>query len=224
MTHILKLLPLLAVFFMTGFGTQSSEFIVKGVSGNDVLLDRIWDRGCIPGFGGNDWTEAHRTLTGLELVTTMVDYQNGSTTPDCAAGRVGISTFTTVLTNDGILVPIVWVDAAGNPAAAPAGLEEVTEANGASGVMTVATVTPETQPRADQLNQAAFCGFTDWAPNVAKDTVACFTGGVNPARGTIVVDDTTLPWKIYDGIGLDPNEYPTQMPNYLPHSGPFDSL
>ncbi len=59
MTHILKLLPLLAVFFMTGFGTQSSEFIVKGVSGNDVLLDRIWDRGCIPGFGGNDWTEAH---------------------------------------------------------------------------------------------------------------------------------------------------------------------
>ncbi len=48
MTHILKLLPLLAVFFTTGFGTQSSEFIVKGVSGNDVLLDRIWDRGCIP--------------------------------------------------------------------------------------------------------------------------------------------------------------------------------
>ena len=227
MTRTMKLVPLLAVFLLIGCVTTSSQpsesFIVKGVSGKDVLLDRLWDRGCIPGSNGNDWTDAKRTLTGLELVFTLIDYQNGSATPDCTAGRVGFSTFTTVLTNDNILVPITWVDANGNPAAAPEGLEAVTQANGANALFTVAIVKPETQGRADQLNEFAFCGFTDWAPNVTKDVGTCFTGGFNPIKGTIIVDDRTMPWKIYDGIGnvIDANGYPTDIPNYLPHSGPF---
>ena len=77
--------------------------------------------------------------------------------------------------------------------------------------------------QADSLNQMMFCGFSDWAVDVAKDVIDCFTGGFNPARGTIIVDDRTMPWLIYDGIGnvLDANGYPTDMPNFAPHAGPF---
>ena len=232
MTRTLKLVPLLAVFLLLSCdsldmilkgGSGPSHFVVKGVSGNDVLLDRLWDRGCIPGSNGNDWTAASRTLIGRELTFTLIDYQNGSPTPDCTNGRVGNATFTVTLTDDNILIPITWVDANGHPAAAPAGLEAVTEANGAEGLMTAATITPETQARADQLNQAMFCGFTDWAPNVGKDAVDCLTGGFNPFKATLVVDDRTMPWLIYDAVGMmiDANGYAIDMPNYLPHSGPF---
>lgn len=202
---------------------ESDVFVVRGISGRRVVLTDLWVRGCVPGVGGNDWTFASRTIIGVELTTTMVDYQNGSETPDCSNGRVGSSAFTQQLKNDRRPVRIGWVDEAGEPAAAPAGLERVRRANGASGLMTAASVTPETDARADQLNQFAFCGFTDWAANVTRDTVECFTGGVNPGLGSIVVDDRTTPWKIYDGVGvtLDRNGYPTDMPNFLPHMGPF---
>ncbi len=205
---------------------QEDAFVVRGVSGEEIVLDRIWDRGCIPGANGIDWIDAHRTLTGFELVTEMVDYQNGSQTPNCTDGRVGSSAFTLTITSDDIQVPVSWVDFEGAPSEPPPGLEGVTQANGATGLMTEASVTPETQERADQLNSVEFCGYTDWAPDVAKDTVDCFTGGFNPSKGTIVVDDRTMPWKIYDGVGLllDEQGYPTDMPNYLPHEGPFDTL
>jgi len=202
---------------------EEDEFRVIGVTGNEIVLDRIWDRGCIPA-GKGQWTDAHRTLTGLELVTVNINYQNGSPTPDCENARVDEITFTQTLTNDEIMVPITWVDLAGMPAEAPRGLEKVTEANGASGLMTEASVTPDTQDRADQLNFVMFCGFEDWEPGVTKDTLDCFTGGINPGRGTIIVDDRDMPWRIYDGVGMDPSEYPEFMPNALPHEGPFDSL
>ncbi len=219
---------LLCTGFLAACGGEDPEdaFVVRGVSGEDIVLDRIWDRGCIPGINGIDWTDAHRTLTGFELVTELVDYQNGSQTPNCTDGRVGSSSFSLTITSDEVQVPISWVDFEGMPATAPAGLEGVSEANGATGLMTEATVTPETQERADQLNAAAFCGYTDWTPNVAKDTVDCFTGGFNPSKGTIVVDDRSMPWKIYDGVGMMFNDegYPTDMPNYLPHAGPYETL
>lgn len=198
-------------------------FVVRGVSGSDVLLDRLWKRGCIPGTNGNNWTDASRTLTGLELTFTLIDFQNGSATPDCTTGRVASTTFTILLTDDNLLVPITWVDPTGAPAAAPPGLEAVTEANGATGLMTGATITPETPERADQLNGAKFCGRTDWAPGVGRGAVDCLTGGFNPSKATIVVDDRSTPWMIYDGAGkkFDTSGYPIGMANYLPHSGPF---
>lgn len=204
-------------------GSGSAGFVVRGVSGNDVLLDRLWKRGCIPGTNGSDWTEASRTLIGLELSFTLVDFQNASATADCTNGRVGQATFTVTLTDDEALVPITWVDPKGGAAAAPTGLESVTEANAATGLMTTATITPATAERAAQLNAAKFCDHTEWAANVGFDAVGCLTGGFNPFKATIVVDDRTMPWEIYDGVGMMFNEqgYPVDMPNYLPHSGPF---
>ncbi|MEK6752652.1 MAG: hypothetical protein AABZ00_10345 [Chloroflexota bacterium] len=203
---------------------EPTDLIVKGVSGNEALLDRLWVRGCVPGANGNDWTDAKRTLTGLDLVFVLVDYQNGSDAPDCENGRVGSSAFTVHLTYDNVMVPITWVGPDGKPATAPEGLESVTEANGATALFTNAEVTPETQARADQLNAAAFCEFTDWKPNVTKDVGDCFTGGYNPIKGTIIVDDRSMPWKVYDGAGalFDENGYPIDIPNYLPHEGPFE--
>jgi len=201
-------------------GSDTDAFIVLGVSGEEIVLDRRWDRGCIGAEGS--WSHSERTLTGLELVTTLRDYDNGSETPDCENGAVQITTFTQELTNDQVRLPVLWVDAEGNEAAAPPGLEGVTEQNGASGLLTVATVTPLVPERAEMLNAGEFCGAADWAADVPRDVVDCFTWGVNPGKGTIVVDDTVMPWRVYDGISEDPSEYPVQLPNYAPHEGPFD--
>lgn len=203
----------------------AQEFVVTGVSGEEIVLDRMWDRGCLPGTGGNDWTLHQRTLVGLELTTTLTDFQNGSSAPDCESGQVGYAQFTQVLTADGVMVPITWVDFNNEPSEAPDGLENVSTANGASGLITVAQVVPEVQIRADQLNGAAFCGVSNWSIGVSPASeviIQCFTGGFNPGKGTIVVDDRALPWKIYDGISVDPTRYPDSMPNYAPHSGPFE--
>jgi hypothetical protein len=200
-------------------GTPTT-FVVKGTSGKDVLLDRKWKRGCIPGTNGNTWMKADRTLTGLTLVTTLIDYQNTSTEPDCTTGRVGSSTITTILKFDNVQVPFTWVGFDGKPGKAPPGLENITKANGATATNTKASITPETQVRADQLNKAKLCSYTDWKAGEAKDTLECF-GGSGPAKGTVLVDDREKPWKVYDGNIVDPSKYPTTMPNYLPHAGPF---
>lgn len=200
--------------------TQKTAFIVTGVSGKAALLDRTWDQGCMSGSGGKgSWMHSKRTLTGLELVTTVIDYQNLSETPDCITGRSMTTTSIQTLSNDNIRVPIAWVDIASKAAAPPTGLEGVTHANGASGALTFTAITPETKLQADQLNTQALCKFTDWTPGVAKNLLSCF---LNAGKGTIVVDDRTTPWRIYDGISTDPAEYPTLMPNYSPHQGPFD--
>lgn len=205
--------------------TFAEAFIITGTSGNEIVLDRMWDRGCLPGTGGNDWTLHQRTLVGLELTTTLTDYQNGSSSPDCESGQVGYAEYTQVLTAEGIMVPFTWVDYNNQPSSAPAGLEGVSEANGASGLITLAQVVPQTNNRVVQLNGAAFCGVTDWVVGESPPSeviIQCFTGGFNPGKGSIVVDDSSLPWKIYDGISVNPAEYPTLVPNYAPHSGPFE--
>lgn len=202
---------------------SGKSFVVKGTTGKDALLDRKWLRGCIPGSNGVKWTEASRTLIGLELTFTLVDYQNTSETPDCKTGRVGSAVFSMTLTSEQKLVPITWVDPEGNAASAPSGLESVKTANAASARMTSATITPATAERAAQLNSAKFCNKTDWAAGVGFSAVECLTGGVNPFKATLVVDDRATPWKIYDAVGakFDDNGYPIDMANYLPHSGPF---
>ncbi len=215
---------IVAAVLTAATGAQAQDFVVSGTSGNEIVLDRMWDRGCLPGTGGNDWTLYQRTLTGLSLTTTLTDFQNGSATPNCESGRVGFAEYTQELTIDNVMVPITWVDFNFEPAAAPEGLEGVTMANGATGLIVAAKVIPEVQARVDQLNGAAFCGATDWHVGVSQPTeviIECFTGGFNPGKGTIVVDDSSLPWKIYDGLGQDPTAYPAFMPNYAPHSGPF---
>ena len=51
-------------------GAQTLEdygFIVKGVSGKEVMLDVTWYRDCVSG-GEGTWTKSMRTLSGHELV------------------------------------------------------------------------------------------------------------------------------------------------------------
>lgn len=200
-----------------GDAASAARFVVRGVSGSDIVLDRTWDRGCVSG-GPGMWTHSRRTLTGLELATTITDYLNSSTTPDCTNGRAIVTTFTQTLTNDHVNVPITWVDATFMPTAAPAGLESVTQGIGASGVLSVATRTAITAEGAASLNSTMFCGIRDWAPGAARDLIPCFG---TTGRGTIIVDDRTLPWHVYDGVGTDPTMYPTFMPTVF-HQGPIE--
>lgn len=100
---------------------------------------------------------------------------------------------------------------------------EVKEANAASGVVTFATITPITQAKADELNPVSFCGISNWAAGVTTDVGPCFSAG-GSAKGTIIVDDRTSTGAVYDGISLDPAEYPTLMPNAFPHMGALNGL
>ncbi len=202
-----------------------------GTSGDEIVINRLWIQGCIPGTNGIDWQHSSRVLITtsepFELVTTLVDFQNGSATPDCETGRVGSSTFSQAVEFLDVQVPFSWVDAQGIESEAPAGLESATTGNGMEGIMTEASVTPESQNRADQLNDAAFCGVTTWAVNETQDTLLCFNGGTEPVLGTtlLVIDNRELPWKNYQAAlnsTLDENGFPNQVPNIQPFEGPFE--
>lgn len=229
MLSSIKAIPfiILAVAFSSagcggeGTGDSGDKFSVVGVSGQEIVLDRMWDRGCIPGAAEGVWLHDERTLTGLTLVTTIVEYDNGSKTADCKTGKASTIVFTQELTNDHTMIDITWVGPDNMPAAAPPGLESVKQANAATGLVTSATRTPETEESAALDNMNKFWGLDTWKAGVATDVVAIITQGVNPARGTIVVDDRATPWKVYDGNSIDPSKYPTEMPNYLPHQGPY---
>ena len=58
-----------------------------GTSGSEIVINRLWVQGCIPGTNAIDWQDSRRVLvTDAEpfvLVTTLTDYQNGSATTDC---------------------------------------------------------------------------------------------------------------------------------------------
>lgn len=204
---------------------------LRGTTGAEIVINRLWIQGCIPGANGIDWQDSSRvlvtTVEPFELVTTLVDYQNGSLTPDCRTGRVGSSTFTQAVEFLDVQVPFGWVDAAGNDADAPPGLELVTAGNGMQGIMTAANVTPESQDRVDQLNAAEFCGVDDWQVEQTQDTLLCFNGGAEPVSGRtlLIIDDRELPWKNYQAgltSTLDQDGFPNQVPNLLPFEGPFE--
>lgn len=215
---------------ISGFGIGNNTntelknyaFIVKGASGKNVMLDRTWYRDCQKNDTGA-WQKSMRTLSGHELSTTIMDYRNGSDAPDCNSGASMMTIFVQTVTNDNVRVPITWTDAAGKPSTPPAGLEGVTEGNGASGVVTFATITPLTKEQADRLNLAKFAGLSDWTSGVTKDVLSFYTAG-GSAKGTIVVDDRTDIAGVYDGISTNPKEYPKLMPNTPPHKGPLSGI
>jgi hypothetical protein len=219
------------VFFMnlTGCNTVKNTsqipndyaFVVQGVSGKQVMLDRTWYQDCISG-GEGVWMKSMRTLSGHELSTTVNEYQNGSKTPNCNEGAASITIFVQSLKNDHVRVPIKWTDSAGNAASAPAGLENVKEGNGATGLITFATMTLITQAKADQMNGVKFCGKSDWKNGGTVNILPCFP--VNPAKGTVIVDDRTGTGMVYDGISVNPAEYPNMMPNKSPHQGPLNGI
>lgn len=200
--------------------SDSYGFVVTGVTGNKVMLDRTWYQECLATDIGV-WSKSMRTLSGHELATTVSEYQNGSETADCETGLASITVYVQTLTVDNKMIPITWTDGAGTPTDPPKGLEDVKEGNGATGVVSFATITPATEAKALQLADAQFCGVDDWTAGTTVDLLPCF--GTDPAKGTIIVDDRTATGAVYDGISLDPSEYPTMMMN-APHQGPLNGI
>ena len=204
--------------------TQDYGFIVTGSTGNKVMLDLTWYQDCTSD-GNGGWMKGMRTLSKNELSTTIYNYQNNSTTPDCTNGLCMVTTFVQTLTNDNIRVPITWTDAAGHPASAPTGLENVKEGNGATGVVTYATITPLTTAQAAALNSVSYMGYTDWTSGDTKDVLSVFAA-IGPAKGTIVVDDRNNPGigSVYDGTSTDPKKYPTTVVNASPFRGKLNGI
>lgn len=197
-------------------------FIVKGVTGNPVMLDRTWYQDAKPDGNGN-WTRSMRTMSGNELSTTIITYSKKPKTGELYRKAVMITQFVQVLTNENKMVPITWVDEKGNPAAAPEGMEHIKEANAASGVVTYATVTPLTWKMTFGLNYIKFADLRGWKRRSTRDILPYFQS-FGKMKGCVIVDDRTSTGKVYDGISVDPSKYPTTMPNFTPHSGPLNGI
>lgn len=197
-------------------------FFVKGVSGSHVMLDRTWYQEAKPDGNGN-WTKSMRTMSGYELSTTIVTYKKKPENDNFLKDAVMLTVFVQTLTIAGVMVPITWVDAKGTSASAPAGLEHIKEANGASGVVTFAAVTPLNFMMAFGLNYVKFAGHKDWKTRVTKNILPYFQG-FGKMKGCVIVDDRTDTGRVYDGVSVDPSKYPTTMPNFAPHSGPLNGI
>ncbi len=222
-----KEIYLTAMVSVSSFGQTSKisteyGFFVKGVTGKNVMLDVTWYKSCVNDGYGN-WDKSMRTMSGHELSTTVIKYQNGSKTPDCTNGAAMITVFVQTLKNDNVQVPISWVDAEGKPTKAPNGLENVKTGNGATGVVTYATITPLTKEQADGLNYVKMGSVTDWKAGETKDMLSYFNA-ISPMKGTVVVDDRTGVGAVYDGISTNPKEYPTMVPNANPHQGKLNGI
>jgi hypothetical protein len=197
-------------------------FFIKGVSGNYVMLDRTWYQEAKPDGNGN-WTKSMRTMSGYELSTTIITYKKKPGNEDQFKDAVMVTVFVQSLTIDNVMIPITWVDEKGNSASAPTGLEHIKEANGASGVVTYAAVTPLNWFMAFGLNYVKFAGRKDWKTRVTKNILPYFQG-FGKMKGCVIVDDRTDIGKVYDGISVDPSKYPTTVPNFAPHSGALNGI
>jgi hypothetical protein len=227
-TRALKLLGLSVLIISSTMGCSGTQpkqesirdygFFVKGVTGKQVMLDRTWYQACVSD-GNGGWTKSIRTMSAHELATTVVNYQNA----DCNSGAAMITTVVQTLTSDNKLVPITWTDATGKPATAPPGLENIKEANAATGLATYATATPLIQAQADALNDGKFAGIIDWRTGVTRDILPYFTA-IGLMKGTVIVDDRTETGAVYDGLSVNPKEYPTLMPNTKPHKGALNGI
>ncbi len=233
-------LALTLVLFLTACGSDedASDTIAEpsgpglalvGLSGNDIVINQLWIQGCTPGLDGIDWQDSRRVLVGetepFQLITTQTDFQNDSTEPDCVNGRVGSSTFSQSVEAVNQQVAFNWTDETGAPAEAPAGMEDTVVANGMEGIMTAASVTPETDERADQLNAAEFCGVSNWEAGESQDTLVCFNGGEPQiGRTVMIIDDTTFPWANYQASNFgsyNEDGFAIDVSNMIPFEGPF---
>ncbi len=200
---------------------DSYGFVVEGVSGNPVMLDRTWYQEA-KSDGNGGWTKSIRTMSGSELTTTVITYKKKPTDKNRFTAATMIITFVQSLTNDNIKVPIVWVDEEGNPTAAPTGLEKIKEANGATGVVTYATLTPLTGMTAFGLNYVKFAGLKGWKNRETRNILPFFES-MGKLKGCVVVDDRTSTGSVYDGISTNPKEYPTTI-STIPHTGLLNGI
>ena len=189
---------------------DSYGFVITGVNGEPVMLDRTWYQEA-KSDGNGGWTKSMRTMSGNELSTTVITYKKKPTDKNRFSGATMIMTFVQTLTNDSIMVPISWVDSNGKASTAPKGLEHISEANGATGVVTSATLTPLNWKTAFGLNYVKFAGMKGWKKRTTVDILAFFTS-FGAMKGCVVVDNRTGISAVYDGISENPSEYPTKMP------------
>lgn len=197
-------------------------FFVKGVSGKMIMLDSTWYQDAKPDGNGN-WTRSYRTMSGKELTTTIITYGKKPEGNDKLKGAAMVTNFVQRLTYDNTMVPITWVDEKGKSASAPTGLEHIKEANGATGVVTYATVTPLSLFMAFGLNYVKFANIKNWKSGVTRNIQPYFQG-FGEMKGCVIVDDRTNIGYVYDGISVDPQKYPATMPNFTPHSGPLNGI
>lgn len=197
-------------------------FFLKGVTGKMVMLDRTWYQEA-KSDGNGGWTKSYRTMSGNELTTTIITYSQKPSDDDMYKGAVMITTFIQLLTYDNIMVPITWVNEQNKAASAPNGLENITEANGCSGEVIYATVTPLTFKMAFGLNYVKFGDMKGWKRRTTRNLLPYFQS-FGKMKGCVIVDDRTHIASVYDGISTDPAQYPTTIPNFTPHSGPLNGI
>ena len=214
---------LLTISFSQPAFSEQEGFYVDGTSGNELMLDRNWKQRCLKGSGGIDWYLSQRPLIGLNLYITQLQFINGSQTPDCSNGLASEIRTDALVTPMGEPVDIVWVNENFEPAAAPEGLEDISEGNLVRGSLTSAAVKVFSQERADQLNAVAFCGYSDWTPGGMKsgtDIDLCFGFGFE-FDAVVIVDDSRPLWRVYNA-NLDPrSDGPHLISNTEYHEGPF---
>lgn len=201
------------------------DFFLKNTAGGETLLDHTWYRECVPHtYLPNTWVDSQRTLSTNELAVTEVFYGQS----DCATGALMLDVTVVELTNKNQSIPIKWTTMDGQtPAANPEGLEDVTEANALTYIVTKATRTPLTIEQADLLNAVPDFGFgsTDWAAGSTKNIQPIYAMFSNPGTATLILKDDGGSGCVYDGI---PNpfaeeEYPSNMGN-IPHCGPLRNI
>ncbi|MEN9638821.1 MAG: hypothetical protein RLZZ262_689 [Bacteroidota bacterium] len=197
-------------------------FFLRGISGQMVMFDRTWYQDPRPD-GNGGWTRSYRTMSGNELTTTVITYSKKPTSVDMYKGAAMIVTFVQLLTYDQVMVPITWVDENKKPASAPVGLENITKANGCTGEVIFANATPLNWKMTFGLNYIKFGGSKGWKCGCTKNLLPYFQS-FGKMKGCVVVDDRTNIASVYDGISTDPHQYPTLMPNYIPHSGPLNGV
>lgn len=204
---------------------KNFDFYLTNTAGGETLLDHTWYQECVPHtFFPNTWVDSQRTLSTNELAITEIFYSQD----DCTSGASMIDISVVELSNKDQLVPFTWTAMDGQtPADAPAGLEDVTQANALTFTVTKATRTPLTHEQAGLLNAVPELGFglTDWAMGSTKDIQPIYVTFNNPGTATLVLQDNGGSGCVYDGI---PNpfveeEYPTSMGN-IPHCGPLRDL
>jgi hypothetical protein len=161
------------------------------------------------------------TIDGTNLTQTVDNWLNSLT---CEGDSDTTLTLAITVTVDKTVTGINWVDSEGVAGDPPAGLEDVTDANGMSLTMDSATAVPNTDAGATDWNDNAWCGATDWAAGTEQDVLQCmiddYFGGTNPATDSWVVDDFSdaLEWYSHsEGDNFDDEGYPLDVSNYDPY-------
>ena len=228
MSAFLRGLGWLAVITVLGLGGCDEASVkdedepsikITGTSGEEVSLDGTWEEPC------DGDSEGTVVIAGSSI---SIDFSDWITEYECTGTPdfTGEAGFT--ISYDQAVTITDWLDDSGASAAPPAGLEEVTEANGMTIVLESDSLTPVTAAGAEAANEIEYCGFTDWTVGESKNILDCFLTDQNgdpvPAeqQESWVLDDSGETLALYssensvDTTVVDGDGYPTEIINSEP--------